>query len=129
MSRVGLTCSLVKGDRRQRDKGIAAFVEVQRAGKAGGGCAAGKSRAHDFTLAEHIHKEFGNLAGGAAHGRIAGAHDPDPVEQSHAAVHLEAEVGDILSGRCLEPFDAGTLDVVGQLQRGLACQSAAMRLR
>ena len=98
LSRVGL--SLLLGERagRQRDKAIAAFVQLEPAVKTAG--------ADDFAGMRDVGEILADLAGGAADGRVARADDANTLEQAHCAVHLEAEVGNVGRGDFFE--DAST---------------------
>ena len=79
----------------------------------------GKTGADNFAGVRHIHKKIGNLAGGAAKFRIARTRHADAVKQAHAAIHLQAKVGDVGGGNCFEKVNQRVADVIGQLQRGL----------
>ena len=103
--------------RRKRSRGQsqvsgAPLVQLQGAG----GGAAG---ADQFTLVADIHKIIIDRLGGLAEGRIAGAHDANPLQQAHGAVHLQAEISDGVGRDALERAHPAGLDVGGQLAGGL----------
>src|SRR5258705_2910466 len=95
------------GGRRQGDERIAALVQVQRA-VAGSG-------AHELALGPDVHEEVGHVARATPDLRIARAHDVHAVEQAHAAVHGETEVGHRLRRGLAEQVDDGSVHVVREL--------------
>src|SRR5712691_4213264 len=96
------------GGRRQSDERIAALVQVEPA--------AARAGAHDLALVRHVHEEALDIARAAPNLRIARAHDVDAIEQAHAAVHLETEVGHRVRRGLAEEIDDGMVRVVRELR-------------
>ncbi len=67
----------------------------------------------------HVHKKISNVARRAAERRIARTHHADSFEPTHAAIHFEAKIGDVVGGDLLENVNQRMPDVIGQLQNGL----------
>jgi hypothetical protein len=65
----------------------------------------------------HVHIKFRDIAGGAPQIRAARTCHLDAIEQTHAAIHLQAKVGDASGGDGFENIYQRMADVVGQLQR------------
>src|SRR6185437_10375764 len=61
-------------------------------------------------------EKFSDIARDAAQSGVAGANDPDAVEQAEAAIHFEAEIGDVGRGSFFENVDERMLEVIGKLQ-------------
>ena len=78
-----------------------------------------RTGADDFAFKRNIHEKFRHVTGRAADGRVAGTHHPDAVEQTHGAIHLQTEIGDVGGGGFFENLDQPALDVIGQLEQRL----------
>ena len=70
--------------RRQTDIAVSPFVQLEPAGAPAG--------AHDLPFMRHVDEEIRRSSTRTPHRRVAGSHDPDPFEEPHTAVKLEAEV-------------------------------------
>ncbi len=77
-------------------------------------CEAG---AHDLAFIRNIHEKFRHVTGRPADGRVARTHYPDSLKQTHAAIHLQAEIGDEGGRDFLENIDQGMTDVIRQLEQ------------
>src|ERR1019366_5912882 len=80
----------------------------------------GISCTNNFAFVRDFNKEVRHIASGSANCRIAGADNSYSLEQPHVTVYLQTEIGDGLSGDGFESLDRAALNVVGQLQLGLA---------
>src|SRR2546423_102724 len=97
--------------RRKFEIGIAAAMEKQ--------FPFAPARANGFAFPNHVDEVVVDCGRTFSKLRIAGALDPDAIEQTHAGIHLVAKIGGVRGFDGFELFDNIGTDVVRQLSRDL----------